>query len=259
MNAVTDIKEDPFAQLPPATIGDVRKVGSVRYYDNLQQGSDEWLTARLGILTASEMKLILTPTLKQASNDKERAHLYDLMAQRINKFIEPQFMSYDMERGHVDEVDACILYSEKRAQVTQCGFITNDKWGFTLGYSPDGLVGENGLVECKSRRPKLQIQTIIEHVIKDECRSIPTEYVMQHQAGMLVSERQWIDFISYSGGLPMAIIRMHPDAKIQNAIVEVAGAFEERLRDAMALYQDALSSTDNLFQTERKEYEEISL
>lgn len=53
---------------------------SVTYHPNLIQGSDEWMATRCGMLTASEMKLILTPTLKAASNDKERSHLFELLA-----------------------------------------------------------------------------------------------------------------------------------------------------------------------------------
>lgn len=53
------------------------------YHHDLEQGSDEWLAARCGIPTASEMKLIVSPTLKPASNDKERAHLYELLAQLL--------------------------------------------------------------------------------------------------------------------------------------------------------------------------------
>ena len=52
----------------------------IRYYHDIEQGSDEWLAVRQGILTASEMLLILTPTMRTASNDKERAHLFELSA-----------------------------------------------------------------------------------------------------------------------------------------------------------------------------------
>ena len=55
----------------------------IRYFPDLEQGSDAWLTARCGLLTASEMKLILTPALKIANNDKVRSHLYELLAQRV--------------------------------------------------------------------------------------------------------------------------------------------------------------------------------
>ena len=60
---------------------------TVKIHDDLVQGSEEWHAIRCGLLTASEMKLIITPTLKIASNDKERAHLYELLAQRITKYV----------------------------------------------------------------------------------------------------------------------------------------------------------------------------
>ncbi len=79
---------------------------TITYHKDLIQGSDEWVAARRGILTASEMKLILTPTLKMASNDKERAHLYELMAQRITGHVEPHYISDDMLRGQEEEIYA---------------------------------------------------------------------------------------------------------------------------------------------------------
>ena len=61
----------------------------IKYHDDLIQGSDEWHAARCGLLTASEVKLILTPTLKIANNDKTRAHVYEIAAQRITGYTEP--------------------------------------------------------------------------------------------------------------------------------------------------------------------------
>ena len=55
----------------------------ITYHNDLIQGSDEWHAARCGLLTASEVKLILTPTLKIAANDKTRAHVWELLAQRL--------------------------------------------------------------------------------------------------------------------------------------------------------------------------------
>lgn len=224
------------------------------YHDTFIQGSDEWLAARCGLLTASNMKLIFTPTFKAASNDKERAHLYELLAQRITNHVEPQFVTDDMLRGQVDEIEARQLYRERYAQVEEVGFITNDKWGFTLGYSPDGLVWKDGLIECKSRRQRYQIQTLVEYLPHNRC---PDEYVIQVQTGLLVSERQWCDFISYSGGLHMVIIRVWPDDKLQNAIVEVAGAFEQRLAKKLEEYNTALASDARLIPTERRIEQEI--
>jgi hypothetical protein len=198
------------------------------------------------------MKLILTPTLKIADNDKTRSHVYELLAQRITGYVEPHYISDDMLRGQVDEITARQLYAKHYAPVTECGFITNDKWGFTLGYSPDGLVGDDGAIEGKSRRQKFQIQTIVE----DET---PADFMMQCQTGLLVSERKWLDFISYSGGLPMFVKRVHPDPVIQAAIVEASGAFEQRLAEKLAAYFDALESMPVMIPTERTKEEEMIL
>lgn len=229
-----------------------------RVYRDLIQGSDEWLAARCGLLTASEIKLILTPgTLKQASNDKERAHLYELLAQRITRYVEPHFVTDDMMRGHEDEIEAKRIYSEHYAVVdSEIGFITNNRWGFTLGYSPDGVVGEDGLIEVKSRRQKYQIQTLIEHTLNG---TAPAEYMLQLQTGLLVTERSWIDFISYSGGLPMTTIRVYPDPKIQAAIIDAAGAFESRLARQLEAFNLAsrTGSGYRVIPTERRVVQEM--
>lgn len=231
----------------------------IRYYPDLIQGSDEWLAARCGMLTASEMKLVLTPSLKPASNDRKRAHLFELLAQRITGYVEPQYISDDMLRGQEDEVEAKILYAEKYAPVQDMGFISNDRWGFTLGYSPDGLVGDDGLIECKSRRQKFQVQTIIENVADDGSETIPVEFMLQAQTGLLVSERKWLDLNSYSGGLPMATIRVYPEPRVQDAIIATATDFEERLAEKLERYRAALGRGLRLLPTERRVEQEMFL
>lgn len=230
----------------------IERVGpaGIQYHRELYQGSAEWFAARCGLLTASEMKLIVTPTLKMASNDKERAHLYELLAQRITRYVEPHYVSDDMLRGQNDEIDAVILYGKKYHPVEQVGFITNDKFGFTIGYSPDGLIGDDGLIECKSRRQRFQIETLING-------AIPDDYMIQVQTGLLVSERKWLDFVSYSGGLPMVTIRVFPDPIVQDAIVAAATAFEKRLAGRLAEYQAKLKSQGRLIPTERRIEQEM--
>ena len=221
----------------------------ITYHRDLVQGSEEWGAARCGILTASEMKLIVTPSLKMASNEKERTHLFELLAQRITRYVEPSYVSDDMLRGREDEIDARSLYATHYAPVDDVGFITNDEWGFTIGYSPDGLVGVEGLIECKSRRQKYQVQTIVSG-------EMPDDYLMQVQTGLLVTGRKWLDFISYSGGLPMVPIRVYPDAKIHAAILAAAEAFEARLAKAHETYL-ANVETHRLIPTERRVEEEM--
>lgn len=240
--------DNPFAA-GAAPIPTPPRKSSVTYHEHVEQGSQTWLNLRCGKLTASEMKLIVTPTLKIASNDKERAHLYELLAQRFSKFVEPHYISDDMLRGHEDEVRARVAYEEMTGtEVREVGFITNDRWGFTIGYSPDGLVGDDGLIEAKSRRQKYQVQTLVECIMN---QSVPADYLIQCQAGLLVAERQWLDFLSYSGGLPMPAIRVHPDPVVQNAIVEAAGAFEARLASKLDELHQVITSYARLVPTER--------
>ncbi len=228
---------------------------TITYHKEMVQGSEEWHAARCGLPTASEMKLLVTPaTLKAASNDKERAHMWELLGQRITGHVEPRWIGDDMLRGQDDELLALELYEKTYGEIQRVGFVTNDKWGFTIGYSPDALVGDDGQVECKSRKQSLQIQTIADFVFKG---TIDPDFMIQVQTGLLVTEREWCDLVSYCGGLPMATVRVVPDEKIQGAILEAATKFEERLTVAKARYEQTMASAARLIPTERKVYEEI--
>ena len=220
---------------------------TVKYFKDVVQGSDDWLKLRCGTLTASIIKNIITPTLKVANNDKERAIISELAAQRITKYIPPQYINDDMLRGQEEEVEAKILYAEKYAQVEEVGFITNDSFGYTIGFSPDGLVGEDGFIEIKSRLPKFQLDTII-------TGEVPEEYILQIQTGFLVSGRKWCDFISYCGGLPMFVKRVYPDDKYQVAILEAANIAEQKIVGKIV---DFYEKSKGLYPTERKVEQEI--
>ncbi|MGV1682966.1 lambda exonuclease family protein [Sphingopyxis sp. NJF-3] len=230
--------------------------GRVVYHRDVIQGTAEWMKLRTGVLTASEMSKILTPTLKVANNDKARSHLWELLAQRITGFVEESFESWDTLRGREDEMEARMVYSQHYAPVEECGFITNDEWGFTLGYSPDGLVGDDGLIECKSRKQKYQVETIVEYAAKN---TIPTEFMLQHQTGLVVSKRKWIDFISYSGGLPMSTTRVDLLPEYEDAILSAAEKFEADLSDKRAIYDAMIASGARLVPTERSDRGDIQV
>lgn len=219
---------------------------TITYYPRIVQGSDEWHAQRCGLLTASEMHLILTPTLKVAKNEKTRAHLYELLAQRVTNYVEPRYVSDDMLRGHDDELAARQYYHENHAPVTECGFVTRTFDGVTVGYSPDGLVGDDGLLECKSRRQKFQVQTFIEW---RKNGSIPADYLLQVQTGLFVTQREWIDLASYCGGMPTCVIRVYPKPDVQSAIKTASIEFECDLIDAMTVYSEA---TKDLKPSERR-------
>ena len=227
---------------------------TIKYHPAVVQGSDEWRALRCGLITASEVSLLVTPkTLAAANNDKSRAHIYELTAQRISQYVEPSYISSDMLRGYDEELLARDAYVEHYSPVTEVGFVTNDKWGFTIGYSPDGLVGDDGLIEAKSRAQKYQVQTLLEH---QHAGTIPSDFVLQVQTGLLVSERKWLDFLSYSGGLPMAVIRGYPDTAMQDAIVDACRAAELAIAENLKQYAAA---TRGLIPTKRREYEDMRI
>jgi hypothetical protein len=189
------------------------------------------------MLTASSINKIITPAKMQPVTTKDgspTAHQYEMIAQRLTNYVEPTFQSFDMQRGNEEEVLARAVYSEKIAPVQEVGFVTNDEWGFTLGCSPDGLVGEDGGVEFKSRANKFQVETILSE-------GKMSDFTLQIQASLLVTRRAWWDFGSYSNGMNLAVYRFFPDPVVQDAIIAGARAFYERVEALMTVYQGRLA------------------
>lgn len=225
---------------------------TITIHRDLEQGTDAWLQARCGVITASEMKLLLTPGMKVADNDKVRAHLWELLAQRITNHIEPRYINDDMMRGIESEPIAREIYADQVAideEVEQVGFITNDEWGYVIGYSPDALVGPDGLWECKAPRQKTQIETIVSG-------EPPAEHMLQLQTGLLVSGRKWIDFSSYHGGMYMPTYRVYPDDRIQQAILDASSSFEAKIAEKMQEYERRVEQ-GQMVMTERAIEEEM--
>lgn len=201
---------------------------------DIPQGSDTWLEARAGILTASTIgQLITAKTIKPAMNDRSRGLCQTLIAERITGHVEPVFPNRAMTRGTLLEPEARRIYAEQSGQdVTEVGFARLDTDTYTLGSSPDGLVGDDGGIEIKSPSQKVHVTTVLSGAIPDYNRA-------QVQAFLHVTGREWCDFISYLPGEPLYIIRDFPDPRWQNAIVSAAEQFEETARNAVARYETA--------------------
>lgn len=209
---------------------------SLKIYDTLTQGTDEWLEARRGIVTASVVgKLITTKMLKPAHNDTSSGLTMSLIAERVTGHVDPVFVSNDMLRGTLEEPIARAAYAAHTGvEVTQVGFMTEDSLGYTLGYSPDGLVGTEGLIEIKSRRQKKHLQTILED-------QVPPENMAQIQMGLLVSGRDWCDYVSFCGGMPLYIKRVYPASKWGDAILQAVEEFEETAAKCIETYTQRTS------------------
>jgi predicted phage-related endonuclease len=229
-------------------------VTPVRLHD-AEQGSDEWHQLRCGCLTASQVKEIVTPTLKLAANDKTRALINKVAVQRISGIPEESFTSEKMLRGHIDEEVAREIYAKKYAPVAEIGFITNDAFP-NFGYSPDGLVGSDGLIEVKSRDPHLHLASI---TARERGEGIPKEYMAQVQSGLMISGREWCDFISFSHGLPMMVHRVERDEDYIAAIYEAAKSFEQSVLEIIETFRAATADASTYTPTERIDYEGMIL
>jgi hypothetical protein len=205
-------------------------------HNDLVQGSEGWLAARRGMVTASVVGKLVTPkTVKPANNDESRGLTALLVAERITGYSDPVWVTDDMIRGHEDEVRARDLYS-----------LVRDEAGWKLGYSPDGVVGDDGLIEVKAPRSKKHLVTILSG-------EVPLEHMAQLQAGLLVTGREWIDYLSYSGGMPMWRKRVYADERWFDAITEAVTAFEATAAQMLADYETAtvgLPATERVFELE---------
>jgi len=202
---------------------------NVTYYNDLEQGSKLWLEARLGIITASQVSRMVTPTGKLADNNDSRSIVYEKVAERITGRVGDLFSNHYMEMGNLYEPFARDLYSKERAQVTETGFIVRQFDGYKIGYSPDGLVGEDGLIEIKVFARQKHIKEICQN-------KPPAEYMMQMQTGMLVTGRKWCDYVTYNNGMKMRITRVLPDQRLHDLIVEAASILEQAINHNIELY-----------------------
>jgi len=220
-------------------------------YADVLQGTGEWHDLRRGIVTASTVhNLITAKTIKPASNDYSRTLTLSLVAERITNHTDPTYQSLDMMRGVMDEPIARDLYSKHYAPVAEMGFMIRDAGTWRLGFSPDGLVADDGLIEVKSRRQKSQVSTVL-------AGEVPLANMAQCQAGLLVSGREWLDYVSFSGGMHLYVKRVVPDPMWFEAIIEAVETFEENAAEMAAKYQAA---TEGLPTTERSNYDmEMSL
>lgn len=222
---------------------------TVRVYDNIEQRSEQWHELRRGIVTASTVGKLLTPTLKVADNDTSRGVIATLAAERISGFTESTPVNGDMIRGIEHEPFARDHYSGHYSQAVEVGFIVRTEDDWTLGLSPDGLVGNDGGVEIKCPRAKTHVNTIL-------ADRVPPQYMAQIQSALLVTGRDWWDFVSFVGGLPLFVKRVTPDPAWFAAIEAACRHFETA---ATELVDDYRSKVVGLPLTERIPELEMSL
>lgn len=190
----------------------------------MEQRTDEWYQARLGCVTASRTADILAKT-KSGYSTSRANYMADLIVERLTGKAPEGFTSSAMQWGTETEPQARMAYEIITGnEVTETGFVLHPQIeGF--GASPDGLVGEDGLVEIKCPNTNTHISTLLDEKISHK-------YVIQMHVQMLCTERDWCDFVSFDPRLPvdmqLFIKRVERDKKLADEILgEVAKFLEE--------------------------------
>ncbi len=197
---------------------------------NCEQGEAEWLKLRCGLLTASNFKKIIT--VKGTKSSSWQDYMFKLASEQITGGIHEEFYGADMELGNEMEGEARDTYSFiKEVSVKEVGFIYKDKKKL-FGYSPDGLVGKDGLIEIKHCKPKIQLRRIAKPV------GFVSEHWQQVQGGLYVSGRKWCDLISYSRFLKMQVIRIFPDKEWHEKLDKIIKDFLKALDKTVTAYKD---------------------
>lgn len=193
----------------------------------LEQGTPEWHAARLGIVTMSELKTLLVKGKGPGGfGTGAISYMHQLIGERITGEPSDAFQgNAHTQRGHALEPVARELYQEATGlpRLEQVGIILNHG----AGYSPDCLVDSNGLAEIKTKLPKYQIELLLDG-------ELPQEHVAQCQGGLWVSEREWIDFVSYWPGMPLFVKRAYRDEALIKTIAERVEAFYEEMERRIA-------------------------
>ncbi len=191
----------------------------------MEQRTAQWFQARLGKVTASNIYNVLSKTAKGLPTSKYEDYKIKLITERLTGETSPHYETEDMRWGIEHEEDALKEYAFiYDTEISQCGFIQHPTLKMA-GASPDGLIGENGLIEIKCPRSANHMRFCIDNEIKPE-------YHAQMQFQMACTERQWCDFISYdprftgdSSHLRMKIKRIYRDDKQIEQINQAVQAF----------------------------------
>jgi hypothetical protein len=204
----------------------------VTVYDNIAQGSPEWLALRKGRATASRFSDIITAQTGQLSSSA-RGYMRELIGECFCPDFEYWSGNYATERGKELEAEAREAFAiETGLAVEQVAFCLSAN-GIT-GCSPDGLIGTDGGIEVKC--PSIPIHA--RYLLDGE---LPKDYVIQVHFSMYVTNRPWWLFLSYNRQFPALLLKVERDPKADAAIEHALELFAEdfdakckRLRDLRA-------------------------
>ena len=155
-----------------------------------KQGTHEWHQARLGMPTASRISAVVTPAGKPTANAARTRYAIDLAVERITKRPTETFVSFAMQRGlDLEDLARMWYYTQTRTPANKAGFCIADN-GLS-GCSPDGLVGDDGMIEIKCPGLANYAEIVATGVI-------PADWLLQCHHALYVTKRRWIDFTLFT-------------------------------------------------------------
>jgi len=191
----------------------------------MEQRSEAWHEIKLGRFSATRIDSLMSAK----STAKYQNCIAEVACEILTHETEENYVSEDMERGIDLEPEARKLYeSIFEIEVQEVGFIEPENdYGEWVGVSPDGLVGEYGMLEIKCPKAK----TLFKYISDNK---LPNEYKWQVQSQLFFTGRQWCDFMAYYPGLKPFLLRVYPDMEmfaqidkeVLNAIKEVKKIIE---------------------------------
>ena len=187
----------------------------------MEQRTEEWFEARMGCVTASRTADVMAKT-KSGYAASRANYMAELICERLTGERQGGFSSAAMQWGTETEPQARMAYEIiTGATVVETGFVLHPEIaGF--GASPDGLIGDDGLIEIKCPNTATHIDTLL-------ADKVPTKYIIQMHVQMLCTGRAWCDFVSFDPRLPidlhMFIKRVERDDKLAEEIVTEVQSF----------------------------------
>ena len=162
--------------------------------DEIVQGSPEWFNVRLGKVTASRVVDIVATT-KSGYSTSRANYMAQLVIERLTGKVEETYTNAAMQWGVDNEPLARAEYEIREGvMVNQVGFVLHPSIEYS-GASPDGLVGDKGLIEIKCPNSATHIETLLTF-------EIPKKYMCQMYWQMACTGREWCDFVSFDPRMP---------------------------------------------------------
>lgn len=199
----------------------------MRIIDNIEQGSVEWLNARLGKVTASRVKDVLSKGRGSAPSKTAETYMMELIAEILTGESKPFFENDAMRWGTETEPQARSMYEVNNdfISVREVAYVEHNE---SILISPDGLIGTDGLLEIKCPTTTTQLK----RALSDDCSA---DYKAQIQMQLWVTEREWCDFVSFDPRLDCSAgylqQRVERDEKYIKEMKEKVYAFTKRMNE----------------------------